>query len=70
MIDITYETIVLTIFYLATLPMVIAVWRLSMEVAFDNLSSPLIYFIIAVVTFISTLISHSYILERLIKVLL
>lgn len=70
MIDITYETIVLTIFYLATLPMVVAVWRLSMEVAFGNLSSPLIYFIIGVITFIATLISHSYILERLIGTIL
>ena len=70
MIDITYETIVLTVFYLATLPMVVAVWRLSMEAAFVNISNPLIYFTIGVITLIATLISHSYILERLIKVIL
>ena len=67
---ISYETIMLTIFYLATLPMVVAVWRLSMEAAFGNLSSPLIYFIIGVITFIATLISHSYVLERLMEAIL
>lgn len=67
---ITYENVMLTIFYLATLPMVVAVWRLSMEVAFGNLSNILVYFIIGVITFTSTVISHSYVLARLIKAIL
>lgn len=67
---ITYENVMLTIFYLATLPMVVAVWKISMEVAFDNVSNILVYFIIGVLTFASTLISHSYVLARLIKAIL
>ena len=67
---ITYENVMLTIFYLATLPMVVAVWRLTMEVAFGNLSNIIVYFVIGVLTFTSTLITHSYVLARLIKVLL
>lgn len=67
---ITYENVMLTIFYLATLPMVVAVWRLSMEVAFDNVSNILVYIVIGVLTFASTLISHSYVLARLIKAIL
>lgn len=67
---ITYENVMLTIFYLATLPTVVAVWRLSMEVAFDNVSNILVYIVIGVLTFTSTLITHSYVLARLIKVIL
>lgn len=57
----TYENIMLVIFYLATLPM---------EVAFNNVSNFLLYIVIGVLTFASTLISHSYVLSRLIKVIL
>ena len=67
---ITYENVMLTIFYLATLPIVVSVWRLSLEIAFDNVSNTLVYFIIGVLTFVSTLISHSYVLARLIKAIL
>lgn len=67
---ITYENVMLTIFYLATLPMVVAVWKISMEVAFDNVSNIIVYFTIGVLTFASTLITHSYVLARLIKVIL
>ena len=67
---ITYENVMLTIFYLATLPMVVAVWKISMEVAFGNLSNIIVYFTIGVLTFASTLISHSYVLARLVKAIL
>ena len=66
-VDFSYETLMIIVFYTATLPMVVAVWKISMEVAFDNISNILVYFIIGVLTFASTLISHSYVLARLIK---